>query len=135
MLMPPVSRYMSAQPHTVPRATTLRQAHRLMREHDIRHLPIVEDGELVGVVSERDLHLCETIPDVDLDDTFLDEAMTEHPFVVTGDTALDEVVDIMAEKKYGSAIIMGRDGVEGVFTSVDACRVLAELLRRDSAVA
>jgi acetoin utilization protein AcuB len=58
--------------------------------------------------------------------------MTERPFIVTGDTALEEVVAIMSEHKYGSVIVMGRDGVEGIFTAVDACRVLAEMLQRSS---
>jgi CBS domain-containing protein len=62
--------------------------------------------------------------------THVNEAMTERPFIVTGDTPLDEVVTIMGEKKYGSVIVMGRDGVEGIFTAVDACRVLADVLQQ-----
>jgi acetoin utilization protein AcuB len=120
---------MTAQPYTVPRMTTLAEAHRLMREHSIRHLPVLDNETLVGIVTERDLHLFETLPDLDFDQTFVDEAMTEFPFVVVPDTPLDEVVAIMSEKKYGSAIVMGRKGVEGIFTSVDACRVLADLLQ------
>jgi acetoin utilization protein AcuB len=56
--------------------------------------------------------------------------MTDKPFVVTGDTAVDEIVQIMSEHKYGSVIVMGRHGIEGVFTTVDACRVLADVLQR-----
>jgi hypothetical protein len=40
----------------------------------------------------------------------------------------------MAQKKYGCAIVVGRGGVEGIFTAVDACRVLAELLRREAGI-
>ena len=56
--------------------------------------------------------------------------MTAHPFVVTGDAPLDEVADIMATKKYGSAIVAGREGVEGIFTTTDACRALVSILQR-----
>ncbi|MBL9018139.1 MAG: CBS domain-containing protein [Myxococcales bacterium] len=131
MLMPPISRFMTAKPVTVGRAATLADAHRLMREHAIRHLPVVDDkGELCGVVSERDLHLIETLTEASPEDAQVEDAMVEHPFVVTGDTALDEVAEIMGEHKYGSVVVMGRDGVEGIFTAVDACQVLAQLVRR-----
>jgi acetoin utilization protein AcuB len=130
MLMPAVSRYMTAHPVTIERTATLAEAHRRMRDHAIRHLPVLDDGTIVGIVTQRDLHLLETIAAVDLDAVGVDEAMTEHPFVVTGDTALDEVVEIMASRKYGSVIVAGRNGVEGIFTSTDACRVLADVLHR-----
>ena len=133
MLMPSVSHYMTKQPWTIERTASLADAHRLMREHKIRHLPVLDEGRLVGVVTQRDLHLLETIGDVDTNESTVEEAMTEHPFIVTGDTALDDVVEIMADHKYGSVIVMGRAGVEGIFTAVDACHVLADILRRDTA--
>lgn len=129
MPMPPVSHYMTTQPQTIERDASLRDAEQLMRAHGIRHLPILEDGRLVGVVSERDVRLLEASAGANADTIHIDQAMIERPFIVTGDTALDEVVTIMSEHKYGSVIVMGRDGVEGIFTAVDACRVLAEVLQ------
>lgn len=128
--MPAISHFMTKQPWTIARTAPLAEAHRMMREHDIRHLPVVDNGELVGIVSRGDLHLLETIADFSLDEVEVDEAMTPDPFYVTQDVPLDYVVDIMARKKYGSAIIVGSEGVEGIFTATDACRVLAELVRR-----
>lgn len=128
--MPAISHFMTKQPWTIVRTAPLAEAHRMMREHDIRHLPVVDNGELVGIVSRGDLHLLETIADFSLDEVEVDEAMTPDPFYVTQDVPLDYVVDIMARKKYGSAIIVGSEGVEGIFTATDACRVLAELVRR-----
>lgn len=122
---------MTAQPWTVDRKTSVREAHQLMQEHGVRHLPVVDDGELVGIVSERDLHLIESLADA-LVAVPVERVMREHPFVVTSDTALDEVALIMAHGKYGSAIILGHDGVEGIFTTVDACRALSDLLVRSA---
>ena len=130
MPIPAVSHYMTAQPQTIARTATLADAHRIMREHGIRHLPVVDGTVLAGVVTQRDLYLLETIADFDPAGVTVEEAMTERPFIVTGDTALDEVAQIMAEHKYGSVIVMGRDGVEGIFTTSDACRVLADQLQR-----
>ncbi|HEX8106523.1 MAG TPA: CBS domain-containing protein [Kofleriaceae bacterium] len=129
--VPSVSHVMTAQPWTIERDATLRDAHALMQAHQIRHLPVLEGGRLVGLVTDRDLRLLEATTPVDAATTPVDRAMTDRPFIVTSDTALDEVVSIMSDHKYGSAIVVGRDGVEGIFTSVDACRVLAELLQRE----
>jgi len=129
MTIPSVSYHMTVQPWTIDRDASLRDAHALMTEHRIRHLPVLDDGRLVGVVTDRDLRLLEATASLDARTTHVDQAMTERPFIVTGDVALDEVVTIMSEHKYGSVIVMGRDGVEGIFTAVDACRVLAEVLQ------
>jgi acetoin utilization protein AcuB len=129
-MTPAISRYMTEQPWTIGRSESLAAAHALMRKHHVRHLPVVENGNLVGIVSVGDLHLLETIDDFSLDEIPVQEAMTEHPFVVTRDTPLEEVVGIMADKKYGSAIIVGRKGVEGIFTTSDACRALVTILQR-----
>lgn len=129
MLMPTISRYMTANPVTIERTASLADAHRVMRAHTIRHLPVLDQaGDLCGIVSERDLHLIETL-DVDIGGALVEDAMAERPFIVTGDTALDEVVEIMAEQKYGSVVIMGKRGIEGIFTAVDACRAFAQILR------
>lgn len=133
MLMPAISHYMTPQPWTIGRKASLAEAHRVMREHQIRHLPVLDGGRLVGVVSQRDLHLLETIAEFPLEGVEVEEAMTPNPCIVTGDTALDEVVEIMADKKYGSVIVMGRGGVEGIFTTVDVCRAFADTLRRSVA--
>jgi acetoin utilization protein AcuB len=128
-MMPAISRYMTKQPWTIARTASLSEAHELMRKHQLRHLPVLDGGDLVGIVSLGDLHLLETIGDFALDKIPVDEAMTDHPFAVTGDTPLDEVAEIMSAKKYGSAIVVSRDGVEGIFTTIDACRALASILQ------
>jgi acetoin utilization protein AcuB len=130
MLMPSVSKYMSTQPWTIECDASIHEASELMRKHQIRHLPVLEDGRLVGVVSERDLQLLDAADGPRARTVHVNEAMTERPCIVTGDTSLDEVATIMSEHKYGSVIVVGRNGVEGIFTSVDACRVLADVLQQ-----
>lgn len=132
MPIPAVSHFMSVQPATITRTASLADAHDIMRGHQIRHLPVLDaEGQVCGIVTERDLHLIETLADADPETTLVEEAMTERPFVVTSDTPLDEVLQIMAEHKYGSVIVVGRDGVEGIFTTVDACSVFARMLQHE----
>lgn len=121
---------MTKNPFTIKRTATLADAHVLMRDHQIRHLPVLDDdGRLCGLISDRDLHLIETLAETFPNTTLVEEAMTENPFVVTSDMPLDDVAEIMGEHKYGSAVVMGRDGVEGILTATDVCRALAQLLR------
>lgn len=132
--MPPISRYMTRQPWTIPRGAKMSQAHRVMREHHVRHLPVLDRGELVGIVTERDLHLVETLPGGDPEELTVEEAMIADVYRVPGDAPVDTVVEEMADHRYGSAVVLNRRGeVEGIFTTVDALQVLAEVLRRVTA--
>jgi acetoin utilization protein AcuB len=100
-----------------------------MSEHRIRHLPVLRGGRLMGVLSDRDVKLIEGFRDVDATKTTVEEAMTEQPYTVEPDAPLDQVVSTMAEKKLGSAVILQNHKVVGIFTTVDACQALSELLK------
>ena len=119
---------MSPSPYTIDHSKTMWDAHLLMREHRIRHLPVVNGSELVGLLSMRDLHLMESLPDVDPKTVGVREAMSEGPYSVPVGTGLREVAINMHSRKYGSAVVTDGDKVVGVFTTVDAMRVLANVL-------
>jgi acetoin utilization protein AcuB len=134
MLMPQMSRYMTRQPWTIRKDAKMSQAHELMRAHQIRHLPVLEGGKLAGIVSDRDLHLIETLPDSDPDEITVEDAMTEDVYTVGLDDPVDAVAERMAAHKYGCAIVVNRRGsIEGIFTTVDAMQVLADVLRKATA--
>lgn len=126
--IPTVQKYMSTTPHTIGVEQTMSVAHRMMREHRVRHLPVLRGAKIVGLVSDRDLNLLETLSGVDPKQVTVEEAMSQDPYIVAPEDALDGVVMTMASNKYGSAIVAQRDKVVGIFTTVDACRAFAELL-------
>ena len=103
-------------------------AHAMMREHQIRHLPVLRGDQLVGLVSLRDLHLLEALDDVDPDKVRVSEAMTDEPYAVEVGTPLREVALNMGAHKWGSAVVLDGGKVVGVFTTIDAMRALANLL-------
>jgi acetoin utilization protein AcuB len=126
--IPSVQRFMTTSPHSIGKEQTLERAHEVMRTHRIRHLPVLEGGKLVGIVTERDLHLVETLRDVDPRNVIVEEAMSTHVYAVDPDAPLDAVAQTLAEHKYGSAVVIQNGKVVGIFTTNDACRALADLL-------
>ncbi len=126
--IPHIDRYMTPSPHSIGQEQLLTQAHQLMRAHQIRHLPVLHGGKLVGVVSDRDLHLIETLRDVDPSKVTVQEAMSPIVYTVAPKASLEEVVREMAHHKYGCAVVEDNGKVVGVFTTVDALRAFADLL-------
>lgn len=127
--IPPIRKYMTTAPHTVGIDQSLHQAHQMMREHSIRHLPVLDGGKLVGMLTQRDLAVIEGLKDVDPKKVNVEDAMSNEVFAVDPDALLDEVAAEMAEKKYGSAVVVQNHKVVGIFTTVDLAMALAELLR------
>jgi acetoin utilization protein AcuB len=119
---------MTKSPYTVSVDTPLLTARELLSEHAIRHLPVLDEKRLVGILSDRNLKQALASPG---GERFLvADAMMPDVFAVSPDTELAMVVEEMAKEKYGSAVIQEQDGkVVGVFTTIDACRLLVELLK------
>jgi acetoin utilization protein AcuB len=127
--IPTIQKYMTTSPHSVGVEQPLSIAHAMMHEHSIRHLPVLHGGKLVGLLTDRDLHLVESLAGVDPTKVKVEDAMSTVVYATKPETPLDEVVSTMGEHKYGSAVIMQNEKVVGIFTTVDVCRALAELLR------
>lgn len=83
---------------------------------------------LRGVLSERDIALVEAMEPLDPERVTVEEAMTPEPYAVQPTTPLRDVVRTMAERKYGSAVIVEYDRPVGVFTTIDALRLLERML-------
>lgn len=127
--IPTIQKYMTTTPHTVRPDLNLAAADKIMHENHIRHLPVLNGGQLVGLLSQRDIRLVESFKDVDIKQVQVVEAMSQDVFEISPSASLDEVVLTMAAKKYGSAVVTQNSQVVGIFTTVDALQALAELLQ------
>ena len=121
---------MTATPRTVGPTRSLAEARQLMTHHQIRHLPVLDGGRIVGLLSERDLLLVETLPGVRPAEVRVEEAMVQDVFTVPPATPIGEVVETMIDRKLGSAIVTDAERVLGVFTTIDALQALHHLLER-----
>lgn len=120
-----VRTHMTRYPMTATRGMLAGRALALMRENKIRHLPIVDDGSVVGVVSERDLSGIRENKDV-----VLNRLMSDDPYVARLDSPLSEVASAMAAEKYGCTVVLNEnDEVAGIFTTTDALALLSRLLK------
>lgn len=128
MTEPCIDRFMTKTLHTIGHDQTLAVAHRIMHEHALRHLPVLDAGKLVGILSLRDLHFIETLKDIDQAQVQVNEAMTQDVFTVGPRSSVRKVVAEMAEHKYGSAVVVDRGHVVGIFTTVDALKALSSFL-------
>ncbi|MFU8896271.1 MAG: CBS domain-containing protein [Gammaproteobacteria bacterium] len=106
-------------------------ARELMRQHKVRHLPVKADGKLVSVVTDRDLKFA-LDPDLGLpprESLRVRDVCVYTAFIVDIDTRLENVLDTMAERKIGSALVTRDNKLVGIFTSPDACRELSRLIK------
>ena len=131
MLHLTIEQFMTKSPLTIGHDQPLSAAHQLMRDHDIRHLPVLDGANLVGIVTQRDLHLIETLKDVDPTTVLVSEAMSAEVYTVGPHATIRKIVSQMATHKYGSVVVMQDEQVVGVFTTLDALRVLYGVLELD----
>jgi acetoin utilization protein AcuB len=128
--LPTIRSEMTEFPYSVDIHAPLMEAQDFMREHKIRHLPVTDDGTLIGVVTDRDIKLLFG-PDFeypDPDELKVTDAVVEQTYVVDVDTPLQIVLAHMAEHRIGSALVTEDGELAGVFTSTDACRAFAHFL-------
>jgi acetoin utilization protein AcuB len=123
---PLVRDFMSASPHSIGVDQTLELAHSMLRKYKIRHLPVLEAGKLVGVLSQRDLYLVESLDGTAPAKIKVDEAMSPEVFSVTPTTHLVTAVREMVKHRFGCAIVVEKDRAIGVLTTTDALRALLE---------
>jgi acetoin utilization protein AcuB len=112
--------------HVKPRQS-LYEAARLMREHDVRHLPVILDGQLRGILSQRDIYLVETLTQASPHDIKVEEAMTRDVFSAECEEPVSKVARTMADRRIGATVVMRGSRIFGLFTTTDALRALATL--------
>ncbi len=125
---------MSENPVCVDPTTTVREAVSLLQSLDVRHLPVVEDGELVGMLSDRDLralsvpafiggaHVGELLSALN---ARVSSLMNSDVLSVSTETDASEIIDLMIDNKVGAVAVTGEDGgLVGIVSYVDVLRNL-----------
>jgi acetoin utilization protein AcuB len=120
-----VKDYMTALPQTIGADSSLHLAKILMDENSCHHLPVLDGGELVGVISLFDLSL--VLLTSKAKSSKISDVMTTSPYTVPPDTSLKKVATEMLEQKISSVIVQAQGSQPwGIFTNTDALRIVAE---------
>jgi acetoin utilization protein AcuB len=120
--------YMTPSPHSIGVSLPVNDAKKLMTAHGIRHLPVLDGGRLVGVVSDRDVQMVEAFDKQCPSTALVEEAMAQAPYTAAPSTPLEVAARHMARHKLGSCVVMDGERVVGVLTTTDGMRALADLL-------
>ena len=115
----------------VPPALKLASAWKVMKKEHFRHLPVVEGGALVGILSDRDVRLYATEVDgrVEVLDIAVGEIMSPAPYVCHPTTSVADVVRTMTEKKIDALPVVDENlgRLVGLVTTTDLILLLIEL--------
>lgn len=117
---------MSAKPITINSHQTLKFALNTMRENNIRHLPVLENGKVRGVLSERDIRFLESVERVDLNDLKVADAYSDDLFSVEPHADVKVVCQLMHDEKIGSVVVQREQDLLGIFTWIDALKFITQ---------
>ena len=135
-----VRNWMTPNPITITPQTTLPEAHRLMNEHNVRRLPVVNKGKLVGIVTRGDVREAQASDATTLsvyelkyllDQIPAKEFMAYEPITVSADAPIGEAARRMLQHKIGGLPVFEYGELVGIITETDLCRML--ILQPESA--
>jgi acetoin utilization protein AcuB len=109
----------------------------IMKRQQIRHIPVLQDGNLIGIVANEDLVYASPSPATSLSiwemnyllsKITVKEVMTEQVITVDEDTPIEDAALLMAENKIGSIPVMRNNVLVGIITETDLFNIFPELL-------
>jgi acetoin utilization protein AcuB len=118
-----VASRMSRNPATVSLRDTLAEAQARMHSGNFRHLPVTENGKLVGMLSDHDVRQHQG----HLTDTRVTGAMTENPITVSAETTMEEAAEIMLERKISGLPVVEHGKLVGIITTADLLGAFLEI--------
>jgi acetoin utilization protein AcuB len=134
-----VSKYMSSQVVSIPAKMGIREAFFLMKEHGIRHLPIVNDAkQLIGIISDRELRRPNWVDEAQdithvyiLDNTMhVSDVMITNVHVLHTYDTLSKAVKLLLGKEIGAAPVLDKTGtLVGMLSAIDLLRALSDMIK------
>jgi len=113
------------------------EALKLMKSEHIRRLPVVQNGKLVGIVTEKDLLYASPSPATSLNiwemydllsKVIVGDVMSKNVITVTEDTPIEAAASLMAEKKIGALPVMRDDNLVGIITETTLLKMFVEMM-------
>lgn len=123
-----ISNFMTKTVYSIERNRTLNDAIKIMYSKGIHHLPIMKDGILFGLLSDRDAKLAKAVLPADRANAItVEEVCNQDPYVAQADEPLNKVAEEMLKRQIGSALIAKNGLLAGIFTVTDALQVIVKM--------
>jgi acetoin utilization protein AcuB len=133
-----VANRMKRKPVVIDEGDSMKRAMDLLKEHDIRHLPVLKDKQkLVGILSERDIKQASpssaTALEIReifylLDKVKVKQIMSRRPYTVSSTTPIEEAALIIREKKIGCLPVVDEGKLVGIITETDIIDAFIEAM-------
>ncbi len=129
--------WMTSEVITITEDTSMMKAGQIMKENNVHHLPVVRDGELVGMVTDRDIKEASPSKATTLDlhelyyllsDLKVKDIMSRNVITVDADDTVEKAAVIMLEHHIGGLPVVNKKGeMIGIITQGDVFRVLISI--------
>ena len=128
-----VDEIMSPKPVAVEADLTVREALRRLISEDIRHLPVIDDGQLVGMLSDRDVRgfASDALSGSEFSEQLnrpVSEAMSSDVVTVDPETEVGEAIDLLIEHRIGALPVVSDNRLVGILSYVDVLRAARSAL-------
>ncbi|MCA9961971.1 MAG: CBS domain-containing protein [Chloroflexota bacterium] len=130
-----VSDLMTVNPQTITPETPLRHIIEVMKSEGCRHLPVLQDGKLVGIVTDRDVRLVMNSPivlhgrwqdDELLNKVTAENCMTPNPITISPDMPAYRAAEMLSIYKFGGLPVVKEEELVGIITVTDFLDYLAD---------
>jgi acetoin utilization protein AcuB len=121
-----VKNQMTRKVVTISPGTSILRAMEIMRDKSIRHLPVVEDGELVGLVTEGDLRQASLLSLVDK--VSIEDVMIRKPVTISPEASIEAAARLVYRHKIGGLPVVSGNKLVGILTIVDLLSAFIQLL-------
>ncbi|MDW8325989.1 MAG: CBS domain-containing protein [Anaerolineales bacterium] len=133
--------WMTPDPVCVSPETTVPEAHKIMTERRIRRLPVVKDGQLVGIVTRGDIRGAQPSEATSLSifelnyllsKLTVDKVMTRNPITIRPDETVFDAARLMLQHKIAGLPVVEGGKVVGILTESDIFRMVVRLWEREA---
>lgn len=126
-VIPKISKYMTTSPDAINFDSTIVEAMNVMEKHNIRHLPVIKNNSVFGLLSDRDVKSILAFAGTNPKTIKVGEICTDKPFITKPEALLTDVVAEMASQKFGSALVVDNGKLVGIFTTTNVCEALTDI--------
>ena len=138
-----VGKWMTTNPITIEKDATVIEAIHLMKEKNIRRLPVMDKGKIAGIVTEKMIADFKPSKATSLDTweihyllskTPVTEAMNPNPYKVGPETGLSDCAKLLHDRKLNGVLVVdASNNLVGIFTVTNALEALIEICRNPQA--